>query len=474
MPIVPQDQQGLLSSGTGLNYLFDSPRVGDTAAFTLVVSGEAVPMLDPNFTLPGIPGIAWSLNGESWGADGASLPNLYITAAGLTVHAKCVSAQANALSLTIDSSGLIEDQLGNVYIQAPTLPLILTVLEPMVTASSPSVTIQTPTLALTMSYPVPSVTSIRNTAVESPVLSLSISTHAPVVETSATDPNVVVDVPVVSLTISTHIPTVTTQLVLGRVLNLITTPGDAQVGLSWDAVPNRQYYRIERATNSIFTAGVVTLSTNTTLTTFMDTNSLVNGTTYWYRVRATASGYIDGAWSEHKSATPVAAPTALTDGTYYLRDLASGITGAKALSTTNGTSYADLSYVVGPGSDAKTYYRWVVVNASTGAVAHSGSWVAGAASSPTGGLLKSVDNAAISLTGVEVEAGERLGIEVKGTTNGTVGRWVFADSGLPETALRLTVWIIHDYDEDYEDYTYQIVYNLAPQDGGGYSLVVVT
>lgn len=88
--------------------------------------------------------------------------------------------------------------------------------------------------------------------------------------------------------------------------------GDTVVNLSWTAVSNRQYYVVQRATNSGFTTGVTTLkavSDAYTSTTLQDTGRS-NGTTYYYRVMATGIGrYSDSAYSSVQSATPTAAFT---------------------------------------------------------------------------------------------------------------------------------------------------------------------
>lgn len=71
----------------------------------------------------------------------------------------------------------------------------------------------------------------------------------------------------------------------------------ANVDLSWGAVTNRTYYKIERATNSGFTTGLTTLSSTATATTYSDA-TVAAGTVYYYRVSALGTGrYSDGAVS---------------------------------------------------------------------------------------------------------------------------------------------------------------------------------
>lgn len=93
---------------------------------------------------------------------------------------------------------------------------------------------------------------------------------------------------------------------LGQVAGLSVTPGNASNSLSWTALANRTYYKIERATNSGFTTGLTTLSSTATATTYSDTG-LTNGTTYWYRVTGIGTvRYSDGAPSASANGTPSA------------------------------------------------------------------------------------------------------------------------------------------------------------------------
>jgi hypothetical protein len=92
---------------------------------------------------------------------------------------------------------------------------------------------------------------------------------------------------------------------------LTATPGDASVALSWNAVTNATGYTIERSTASDFSANLVQLASGVSGTSYTNNagggNAPANGTTYHYRVRATASGYTASDWSAGASATPVAA-----------------------------------------------------------------------------------------------------------------------------------------------------------------------
>lgn len=77
----------------------------------------------------------------------------------------------------------------------------------------------------------------------------------------------------------------------------VTRTSGTQSDLSWSAVTNRTYYKVERATDSGFTANLTTLTSTGTATTYSDT-TCVAGTTYYYRVTALGTGrYSNGTAS---------------------------------------------------------------------------------------------------------------------------------------------------------------------------------
>ncbi len=82
------------------------------------------------------------------------------------------------------------------------------------------------------------------------------------------------------------------------------TPGNAQVALAWAAVTSATGYVVDRATNSGFTTGVTLGIYSASGLSFTDTG-LTNGTTYYYRIRATASGFTDSGYST-ANGTPAA------------------------------------------------------------------------------------------------------------------------------------------------------------------------
>lgn len=85
--------------------------------------------------------------------------------------------------------------------------------------------------------------------------------------------------------------------------NFIPTPADSQVSLDWDDVTGAESYTLERADDDAFTTGLTTVYTGST-STYTDTE-VTNGTTYYYRVKATATNHADSDYST-TNATPTA------------------------------------------------------------------------------------------------------------------------------------------------------------------------
>jgi FtsP/CotA-like multicopper oxidase with cupredoxin domain len=95
-------------------------------------------------------------------------------------------------------------------------------------------------------------------------------------------------------------------------LNAVATSG-TQVVLSWvDNANNESGVQIQRATNNLFTAGVVTVYRYIpNLTTYTDT-TVSAGTTYFYRVRSLNSLTFSASYSNTATVTPQIPPLAIT------------------------------------------------------------------------------------------------------------------------------------------------------------------
>ncbi|EPD85974.1 hypothetical protein HMPREF1207_02929 [Paenibacillus sp. HGH0039] len=91
--------------------------------------------------------------------------------------------------------------------------------------------------------------------------------------------------------------------------NLVATGGDREVTLNWDTVTGATYYNIYIATDSsqFSNASVVTVTSST-----YHVQNLLNGTTYFFTVKAGNSGGMSGE-SNQANATPATVPAAPTN-----------------------------------------------------------------------------------------------------------------------------------------------------------------
>lgn len=85
-----------------------------------------------------------------------------------------------------------------------------------------------------------------------------------------------------------------------------TAVSDTQINLSWGTSPNATAYVVDRATNVGFTTGVALAVYNGSGTSYNDTGRTAT-TQYFYRIRATATGYTDSAYATANDTTQAAA-----------------------------------------------------------------------------------------------------------------------------------------------------------------------
>lgn len=85
--------------------------------------------------------------------------------------------------------------------------------------------------------------------------------------------------------------------------NFAATPGDSQAVLDWDDVTGADAYVVERADDAAFATNLTEVYNDST-SSYTDTE-LINGQTYYYRVKATAQYHMDSNY-----ATDNAIPTA--------------------------------------------------------------------------------------------------------------------------------------------------------------------
>jgi len=137
---------------------------------------------------------------------------------------------------------------------------------------------------------------------------------------------------------------------------LTATAGNAQVSLSWTASSGATSYNVKRATVS---GGSYTTVASPTTTSYANTG-LTNGTTYYYVVSA-VNGAGESANSSQVSATPISGGGGtITNGTYNLINLASGLALDNKGLTTNGSAVG--LWTKGSSNNLK----WVVTLQSDG------------------------------------------------------------------------------------------------------------
>ncbi|HXM65052.1 MAG TPA: fibronectin type III domain-containing protein [Terriglobales bacterium] len=176
-------------------------------------------------------------------------------------------------------------------------------------------------------------------------------------------------------------------------MNLVATPGNAQVGLSWNASSGATSYNVQRSTTS---GGPYTTIGSPTTTSYTDTG-VTNGTTYYYVVAAVnAAG--QSANSSQVSATPLGVPPAPTNlvatpGNAQVGLSWSASSGATSYnvqrSTTSGGPYTTIgsptttSYTDTAVTNGTTYYYVVAAVNTAGQSANSSQVVA----TPTAGAI---------------------------------------------------------------------------------------
>jgi hypothetical protein len=90
--------------------------------------------------------------------------------------------------------------------------------------------------------------------------------------------------------------------VLGTPGSFLGTVNSAtQITLNWTKTPRATGYSIDRATNSGFTAGLVNTVVGDVATLVV--TGLTTGTTYYFRIKATAANATDSAYASDNETT---------------------------------------------------------------------------------------------------------------------------------------------------------------------------
>ena len=99
-----------------------------------------------------------------------------------------------------------------------------------------------------------------------------------------------------------------------QVMGLVLTAGNAQLAVNWTAVGNATGYEVQWKSGSQgYNSGNRQAEIASGTTTGHTITGLANGTEYTVRVRATRTGFNDGAYSEEKNGTPGAAGVTLSE-----------------------------------------------------------------------------------------------------------------------------------------------------------------
>ncbi|WP_127586801.1 polysaccharide lyase family 8 super-sandwich domain-containing protein [Paenibacillus koleovorans] len=132
--------------------------------------------------------------------------------------------------------------------------------------------------------------------------------------------------------------------------NLVASPGNAQIGLTWDAVTGATSYTVKRSTTS--GSGYSNVQTGITATSFTNT-SLTNGTTYYYVVSA-FNGATESPNSAEVGATPAGIPTVVLNETFDSMTTDTVPTGY----TINEPASTDVRVKGVPSATDKSMYIW--------------------------------------------------------------------------------------------------------------------
>ena len=103
--------------------------------------------------------------------------------------------------------------------------------------------------------------------------------------------------------LSTALELTVNTTILAAPANFTAPPEDSGVVLTWDAVTGADGYVVERAEDAAFTVSLTTVYTGSSVS--YPNSGLTNGTTYYYRVKATAINHADSAYTT-VSVTPTA------------------------------------------------------------------------------------------------------------------------------------------------------------------------
>lgn len=157
-------------------------------------------------------------------------------------------------------------------------------------------------------------------------------------------------------------PSYTIQGLPAAPANLVATPGDSHIALTWNAVSGADTYTVKRSLTS--GTGYSNLATGVAVASYDDT-SAVNGTPYFYKVSAT-NGRGEGPDSSEATATPAVpaagpGPVSIAVGDAKVILSWPAVVGATSYNVKRGTTNAvgtdSSSYTTNPEGNATWFVR---------------------------------------------------------------------------------------------------------------------
>tara|TARA_R110002012_G_scaffold321174_1_gene547900 strand:+ start:5627 stop:10036 length:4410 start_codon:yes stop_codon:yes gene_type:complete len=260
---------------------------------------------------------------------------------------------------------------------------------------------------------------------------------------------------------------------IGNVQNL-TTPqitsisqGDESLIVNWGSVPNSDNYVLERSTDNFATAGNVVYSGS--LLQFENT-SLVNGTEYFFRVKAQGVGFIESAFSLVQSETP-------SKFSWATRTPAYGISITDKLDSTATYAFTVVPNIDGTGTETQIGFSGEKVDtAQILAIPDSDLYIK---SFKAQGTLAGIDIPRISGNCIQVKSGGNLvtdptsgvfaGLATTGRYNTASGALTFFQSNNPLTAISTSAAITSGelyYTGSGTTAAFRMEHNLADTDIG--------
>ena len=207
--------------------------------------------------------------------------------------------------------------------------------------------------------------------------------------------------------------------------NLVATPGNNMVNLTWDAAVGATGYKVKRA----LTSGGPYITLGDTLATSYTDTEVIDGTAYYYVLSASNFGG-DGADSNEVGVTPLAVPstTTITSSSGSAGQYGAAVTFTATVSVTGGpatgtVTFADGAIVLGSGTlNAAGQASYLTSALAVGGHALNASYAGDAtfAASSAAGFDYTVTPKVVTISGVTASTKVYDGTTAGNLTGGTV------------------------------------------------------